>query len=112
MLKHLVLLLIGVVPLFSLGLSNHGIWSPDEPRVAEVGREMATTGNWTVPTLNQKPFLEQPPLYYQSLALAFKVFGKASDKVVRIPSALFAFAGVMVAFFIANFLFGPRVALL
>jgi 4-amino-4-deoxy-L-arabinose transferase-like glycosyltransferase len=111
-LKHWVLLLIVAVPLFSLGLSNHGIWSADEPRVAEIGREMATTGNWCVPTLNQKPFLEEPPLYYQSLALAFKVFGKASDKVVRIPSALFAFAGVMVTFFISNFLFGPRVALL
>ena len=111
-LKNLVLLLIVVVPLFSLGLSNHGLWSADEPRVAEIGREMALTGNWAVPTLNQKPFLEEPPLYYGSLALAFKVFGGASDKVARIPSALFAFAGVIVAFFIANFLFGPRVALL
>jgi 4-amino-4-deoxy-L-arabinose transferase-like glycosyltransferase len=111
-LKNFVLLLIVVVPLFSLGLSNHGLWSADEPRVAEIGREMALTGNWAVPTLNQKPFLEEPPLYYGSLALAFKVFGGASDKVARIPSALFALAGVMVAFFIANFLFGPRVALL
>jgi 4-amino-4-deoxy-L-arabinose transferase-like glycosyltransferase len=111
-LKHLVLLLIVVAPLFSLGLSNHGLWSADEPRVAEIGREMALTGNWTVPSLNQKPFLEEPPLYYGSLALAFKVLGGASDKAARIPSALFAFAGVMVAFFIANFLFGPRVALL
>jgi 4-amino-4-deoxy-L-arabinose transferase-like glycosyltransferase len=110
-LKHLGLLLIVVVPLFFLGLSNHGLWTADEPRVAEIGREMATTGNWTVPTLNQKPFLEEPPLYYQSLALVFKVFGKASDKVVRIPSALFASAGVIAAFFIANLLFGPRVAL-
>jgi 4-amino-4-deoxy-L-arabinose transferase-like glycosyltransferase len=100
-----------VVPLFSLGLSNHGIWSADEPRVAEIGREMATTGNWAVPTLNQKPFLEEPPLYYGSLALVFKVFGGASDRVARIPSAFFAFAGVMAAFFVANFLFGPRVGL-
>jgi len=111
-LKHCFVLLIVVVPLFSLGLSNHGLWSADEPRVAEIGREMAATGNWAVPTLNQKPFLEEPPLYYGSLALAFKVFGGASDRVVRIPSALFAFAGVMATFLIANFLFGPRVGLL
>jgi len=112
MLKHWFLLLIVVVLLFSLGLTNHGIWSADEPRVAEIGREMATTGKWTVPTLNQKPFLEEPPLYYGSLALAFNAFGGASDNVARIPSAFFAFAGVMVTFFIASFLFGPRVALL
>jgi 4-amino-4-deoxy-L-arabinose transferase-like glycosyltransferase len=111
-LKHGFLLLIVVGPLFCLGLSNHGMWTADEPRVAEIGREMAMTGNWVVPTLNQKPFLEQPPLYYGFLALAFKVFGGASDKVARIPSAFFAFAGVMVTFYITNFLFGPRVALL
>jgi 4-amino-4-deoxy-L-arabinose transferase-like glycosyltransferase len=48
-LKYLVLLLIVVVPLFSLGLSNHGLWSADEPRVAEIGREMAVMGNWWQP---------------------------------------------------------------
>jgi 4-amino-4-deoxy-L-arabinose transferase-like glycosyltransferase len=100
-----------VVPLFSLGLSNHGLWSADEPRVAEIGREMALTGNWAVPTLNQRPFLEQPPLYYGALALTFKSFG-ISDKVARIPSAFFAFASIIVLFFVANFLSGPRVALL
>jgi 4-amino-4-deoxy-L-arabinose transferase-like glycosyltransferase len=108
--KHFILLLIVVVPLFSLGLSNHGLWSADEPRVAEIGREMAVTGNWAVPMLNQKPFLEEPPLYYGVLALTFKAFG-VSDKVARIPSALFAFGAVLVVFFMANFFFGPRAAL-
>ena len=110
-LKYLLLLLIVVVPLFSLGLSNHGLWSADEPRVAEIGREMALTGNWAVPTLNQRPFLEEPPLYYASLALTFKAFG-VSDKVARIPSALFAFGAILVVFFMANLFFGPRAALL
>jgi 4-amino-4-deoxy-L-arabinose transferase-like glycosyltransferase len=109
--RHLLLLLIVIVPLFSLGLSNHGLWSADEPRVAEIGREMALSGNWAVPTLNQKPFLEEPPLYYGALALTFKAFG-TSDKVARIPSALFACATVLVLFFLANSLFGPRVGLL
>jgi hypothetical protein len=109
--KHLILLLVVVIPLYSLGLSNHGLWSPDEPRVAEIGREMALTGNWAAPTLNQRPFLEQPPLYYGLLALTFNTLG-ISDKVARIPSALFAFASVIVLFFVANFLFGPRIALL
>ena len=109
-LKHLILLLVIVIPLFSLGISNHGLWSADEPRVAEIGREMLLTGNWAVPTLNQKPFLEEPPLYYGALALTFKAFG-ISDKVARIPSAFFAFASILVVFFMANFLFGPRIAL-
>jgi len=110
-LHYLILLLIVVAPLYSLGLANHGLWSADEPRVAEIGREMSITGNWAVPTLNQRPFLEEPPLYYGSLALVYKAFGRASDGVARIPSAVFGFAGVLAVFFIANFLFGPRVAL-
>jgi 4-amino-4-deoxy-L-arabinose transferase-like glycosyltransferase len=109
--KYLLLLLCVTVPLFSLGLSNHGLWSADEPRVAEIGREMALTGNWAVPTLNQRPFLEEPPLYYAALALTFKVLG-FSDKVARLPSALFAFGTVLVLFLMVNALFGPRVAFL
>jgi 4-amino-4-deoxy-L-arabinose transferase-like glycosyltransferase len=109
-LKHLALLLLILIPLFSLGLSNHGLWSADEPRVAEIGREMLLTGSWAVPTLNHRPFLEEPPLYYGALALTFKAFG-ISDKVARIPSAFFTFASILVVFFVANFLFGPRIAL-
>ncbi len=110
-LRYFVLLLIVAVPLFSIGLTNHGLWSADEPRVAEIGREMALSGNWAVPTLNQKPFLEEPPLYYATLALTFKTLG-VSDKVARIPSAVFALAAVLIAFLVANMFFGPRVALL
>jgi|GEM_PF-251942 len=110
-LKNLLYLLFIIIPLFSFGLSNHGLWSADEPRVAEIGREMALTGNWAVPMLNQRPFLEEPPLYYGALALTFKTFG-ISDKVVRIPSAIFAFATILILFFTVNFLFEPRIALL
>jgi 4-amino-4-deoxy-L-arabinose transferase-like glycosyltransferase len=108
----LVLLAITVIPLFALGISNHGLWTADEPRVAEIGREMAISGDWAVPTLNKKPFLEEPPLYYASLAVIFKLFGGASDRVARIPSALFAFGGVIALFFLASMLFGPRVGFL
>jgi 4-amino-4-deoxy-L-arabinose transferase-like glycosyltransferase len=109
---HLILLVVAILPLFALGLSNHGLWTADEPRVAEIGREMAISGDWAVPTLNKKPFLEEPPLYYASLAVIFKLFGGASDKVARIPSALFALGGVVALFFLASMLFGPRVGFL
>ena len=107
-LLYLLLLFVIVVPLFCFGLANHGLWTADEPRVAEIGREMALSSNWAVPTLNQKPFLEQPPLYYVSLAVAFRVLGTSSDAIARIPSAIFAFAGVVALFFLGNLLFGPR----
>jgi 4-amino-4-deoxy-L-arabinose transferase-like glycosyltransferase len=106
-LGYFLLLIVVLIPLCWLGISNHGFWGSDEPRVAEIGREMAITGNWAVPMLNQKPFLEQPPLYYAALAVTFKIFG-ISDRVARIPSALFSMGGSLVLFFLATMLLGPR----
>ena len=111
-LSYGALLLLAVVPLFFLGLSNHGLWTADEPREAEIGREMALTSHWAVPTLNQKPFLEKPPLYYWVLAAVFKAFGKASDDVARIPSAFFGLGGIIAIFFLARRFYGPRVGFL
>ncbi len=110
-LRYFVLLMVVLIPLCWLGISNHGFWGTDEPRVAEIGREMALTGNLAVPTLNQKPFLEQPPLYYAALAATFKIFG-VSDRVARVPSALFAMGGAVALFFLGAMLFGPRAGFL
>jgi 4-amino-4-deoxy-L-arabinose transferase-like glycosyltransferase len=104
----LALLLCTVVPIFALGLSNHGLWTADEPRVAEIGREMGLSGNWAVPTLNGRPFLEEPPLYYAALGATFRLLG-VSDSIARLPSAVFAVAGVVALFFLGTMFFGPRI---
>lgn len=109
---YLLLLLVALVPLFAAGLSNHGVWTPDEPRVAEIGREMALNGNWAVPMLNQRPFLEHPPLYYAAIAGVFKALGGASDRTVRIPSAVFAFGTALLLFLLGSMFFGPRAGFL
>jgi 4-amino-4-deoxy-L-arabinose transferase-like glycosyltransferase len=107
-----ILLIAGLLPLYFLGLSNHGLWSHDEPRVAEIGREMSLTGRLGVPTLNQKPFLEKPPLHFWLLAATFKAFGRTSDGVARIPSAVLGLAGALAVFSLARMLFGMRIGLL
>jgi 4-amino-4-deoxy-L-arabinose transferase-like glycosyltransferase len=109
--KYLALLVLLLIPLFFLGISNRGLWGTDEPRVVEVSREMALTGNWAVPTLNQRPFLEEPPLYYASVALTFKVLG-VSDRVARIPSAFFGLGGAIALFFLTQMFFGAKLGFL
>ncbi|MCX8023296.1 MAG: glycosyltransferase family 39 protein [Syntrophorhabdaceae bacterium] len=105
-------LIVAVLSISLSGLNNHDLWTPDEPRVAEIGREMALTGNWFVPMLNGRYFLEEPPLYYASIAFIFKLTGYVSDGLARVPSALYGMAGVFATFLIAYTLFGTKIGLI
>ena len=49
---------------FFYRLSAFGLVGADEPRYAQVAREMWQRGDWVTPTLWGKPWLEKPALYY------------------------------------------------
>ena len=55
------------------GLGAFGLLGADEPRYAQVAREMLDRHDWVSPTLNGKPWLEKPPLYYWQAMLAYRV---------------------------------------
>src|SRR5262249_23635868 len=81
------LLLLGFcVFLFFYGLGQFGLVGADEPRYAQVTREMLARHDWVTPTLNGTPWLEKPPLYYWQAMIAFAIFG-VRDSVARLPSA-------------------------
>ena len=73
--------------LFYFGLSYFGLLGADEPRYAQVAREMFSRHDWITPTLGGKPWLEKPALYYWQAMLAYSVFG-VSDWAARLPSAV------------------------
>ncbi len=72
--------------LFFFGLSYFGLIGADEPRYAQVAREMLARHDWITPTLGGKPWLEKPPLYYWQAIIAYRIFG-VSDWAARLPSA-------------------------
>jgi 4-amino-4-deoxy-L-arabinose transferase-like glycosyltransferase len=89
-----LLLLAGICAfLFFYGIANFGLIGADEPRYAQVAREMLARRDWITPVLGGQPWLEKPPLYYWQAMLAYAVFG-VSDWAARIPSALDATAMV------------------
>jgi 4-amino-4-deoxy-L-arabinose transferase-like glycosyltransferase len=49
---------------FFYGLGRFGLVGADEPRYAQVAREMLERRDWITPTLGGTPWLEKPPLYY------------------------------------------------
>jgi 4-amino-4-deoxy-L-arabinose transferase-like glycosyltransferase len=78
-----------VLPLLLLGIFDHDLWTPDEPRAAEISREFLEPGHsWSVPTLNGEPFLEKPPLVYWTAAVSMKLFG-VNAPAARLPCVLF-----------------------
>ena len=74
--------------LFFAGLHVIGLVGADEPRYAQVAREMLQRGDWVTPVLNGHPWLEKPPLYYWGAMLAYKATGGVSDWAARLPSAI------------------------
>ena len=78
----------GLVPY--LGGSVLGLVGADEPRYAQVAREMLARHDFITPVLYGKPWLEKPALYYWRAMFSFKDFG-VHGWSARIPSAEFAF---------------------
>jgi 4-amino-4-deoxy-L-arabinose transferase-like glycosyltransferase len=76
--------------LFFYGLGAFGLVGADEPRYAQVAREMLERNDWVTPTLGHQPWLEKPALLYWEEMIAFRLLG-VSDWAARLPSAFSAF---------------------
>src|ERR1019366_2849633 len=58
--------------LFFAGLQVIGLVGADEPRYAQIAREMLQRGDWVTPVLGGQPWLQKPPLFYWATMLAYK----------------------------------------
>jgi len=84
--------------LFFYGIGQFGLIGADEPRYAQVAREMMQRHDWVTPTLGGRAWLEKPPLYYWQAIIAYRIFG-VRDWAARIPSAVDASLIVLAAYF-------------
>src|SRR5947209_13513957 len=84
--------------LFFYGLGQFGLSGADEPRYAQVAREMLERRDLVTPTLAGRPWLEKPPLYYWQAMLAYRLFG-VTDTAARVPSAIDATLLIVAAYF-------------
>ena len=92
------LLLVGFSSfLFFFGLAHFGLVGADEPRYAEVAREMLARRDWITPVFGNQPWFEKPPLYYWQAMVAYGVFG-VSDWAARLPSAVDATLMIIAVF--------------
>src|SRR5207237_380561 len=68
---------------------GRGLWTPDEPREADIAWRMSQQTDRTLPQLAGTPFLEKPPLSYWMSAAAISLFGD-SAAAARVPNLLYA----------------------
>ncbi len=95
--------------LFILGVGRWGLWDPDEPRYAEVAKEMVTNSkDWILMHLNGKVYGDKPPLFFWSIALSAYLWGGFTSFAVRFPPALFGTLTVLLTFFLGKRLYSSR----
>ncbi len=71
------------VVLLLLAIANtvrtQDLWFADEARVGGIAIQMADRNLYSVPYLGTEPFVEKPPLYFISAALAYRLFGEPAE---------------------------------
>jgi 4-amino-4-deoxy-L-arabinose transferase-like glycosyltransferase len=75
---------------------------PQEPRYAEIPRQMLQEGSFVVPVLHGEPYLDKPPLLYWLVMGSYSLFG-VSDRSARLVPGI---AGVLCV--LLTYLWGRR----
>ena len=107
---HIPVLLVVSAILFFTNLGGYDLWPPDEPRFAEVAREMMASGDYLVPRVNGQPYTEKPPVLFWLTALVSSPFGDVSETTARLPLAIGGMLTVLMTYLLARSLYGTRVA--
>ena len=81
-----------ILVVYFVGLSMPLV-GPDEPRYAQVAREMFERGDWITPTLGGYHWFEKPALLYWLQIASYNLFG-VSEFAARLGSALFGLGTV------------------
>ena len=87
--RALLVIVLALAPLWLVGIFERGLWTPDEPREADIAWRMSLQADRTIPQLAGTPFLEKPPLSYWMAGGAIAAFGD-SPAAARAPNLLYA----------------------
>lgn len=105
------LALLGILALvavcFFLRLGGVPLLGKDEPRYAEVAREMFASGDWITPRLAGHAWFEKPALPYWLMGAGYAVVG-VGELGARLGSAVLATLSVAAVYAVARRAAGPR----
>jgi 4-amino-4-deoxy-L-arabinose transferase-like glycosyltransferase len=96
-----ILLFILYLLLYIAPLSIRPMIMPDEPRYAEIPREMLASGKWLSPTFNGMPYFEKPSAAYWPAMVSMKYLGE-NPFAARLPYALATGLSALLVFLLAR----------
>ena len=100
--KRLWFLLFAVIGISYLyGLGHFPFVGPDEPRYAEVAREMFLRHDLVTPTLGGHPWFEKPALLYWMMIAGFSLFG-VSEWAARLGPSISGLLTVVALYCLAR----------
>jgi 4-amino-4-deoxy-L-arabinose transferase-like glycosyltransferase len=105
------ILLVFCFVLFFVNLGQWDLWNPDEPRYAQVAREMVNGRDWILMHFNGQVYADKPPLFFWLIALSSFFWQGFNPFSVRFFSAFFGTLTVLLTFLLGKKLFSSRTGL-
>jgi len=104
------ILLMVIAGLLFFGRLGVPLQEPQEPRYAEIPRQMLAEGRLVVPVLHGQDYLDKPPLLYWLVMGCYQVFG-VHDWAARLVPCTAGFLCILVTYWWGWRTVGPRAAL-
>jgi 4-amino-4-deoxy-L-arabinose transferase-like glycosyltransferase len=101
------IILLFALPLFFYKLGGLALVGPDEPRYAQVAREMFERSDWITPTLLGDTWFEKPALLYWMIISFYHLIG-VNEWAARLPNALLATVNLFIIYLVAKRVGGDR----
>ena len=96
-----------IIAVYFFALGSFPLVGPDEPRYAQIGREMFERGDWLTPTLGGFNWFEKPVLLYWLQIVFYKLFG-VNEFAARFGSALFGLGTILSLWILGRFFNAER----
>jgi 4-amino-4-deoxy-L-arabinose transferase-like glycosyltransferase len=104
-------LFLAALILFLVNLGDLPLIDWNEGIVAQVAKEIyqdqGTSSSWIFPTLGGKPYLGQPPLVHNLIAIAYYI-GGISELTTRLPGAILTAISVLLVYQVGREIFVAR----
>ena len=88
--------------LFILGVGRWDLCNADEPRYAQVAKEMVERGDWILMYVNGNAYVDKPPFFFWLIALSSFLWQGFTSFSVRFPSAFLNTLTVLLTFFLGK----------